>query len=39
MENGRVSFMVNMYEKKPDQEKQTIAEESERYIEELDRYL
>lgn len=39
MENGRVSFMVNMYEKKSDQEKQTIAEESERYIKELDRYL
>lgn len=39
MENGRVSFMVNMYEKKSIEEKQIIAEESEAYIKQLPRYL
>lgn len=37
-ENGRVSFMINMLNKKSDEELNEIREDSERYIDALDRY-
>ncbi len=37
-ENGRVSFMVNMYRKKSDEEKKQIREQSHAFIEGLERY-
>lgn len=37
-ENGRISFMVNMFDKKSNEEKNTIHEESEAYISGLKRY-
>ena len=37
-ENGRVSFMINMLNKKSDEELNEIRESSEKYIDALDRY-
>jgi deoxyribodipyrimidine photolyase-related protein len=37
-ENGRVGFMVNMYEKKSDQNKKEIRESAQNFIESLARY-
>ena len=36
-ENGRVSFMVNMFDKKGDQEKAEISTQSEKFISSLPR--
>ena len=38
MENGRANFMVNMFEKKSDEEKRAIRESSEKFIDSLKRY-
>ena len=37
-ESGRNSFMVNMYEKKSDEDKQAIKESSQKFLNELARY-
>ena len=37
-DSGRVNFMVNMYEKKSDEQKRAIRESSERFLEQLPRY-
>ena len=37
-DSGRVNFMVNMYEKKSDENKQEIAESTERFLSQLKRY-
>jgi len=37
-ENGRVSFMVNMFDKKSEEEQETIKTDSEAYISSLKRY-
>jgi deoxyribodipyrimidine photolyase-related protein len=37
-DNGRAGFMVNMYEKKSDEDKKAIRESSEKFLEQLSRY-
>jgi deoxyribodipyrimidine photolyase-related protein len=37
-DNGRAGFMVNMYEKKSDEDKEAIRESSEKFLEQLERY-
>lgn len=37
-DNGRAGFMVNMYEKKSDEDKEAIRESSEKFLHELERY-
>lgn len=38
LENGRANFMVNMFDKKDDEEKKAIRESSEKFINNLKRY-
>lgn len=37
-DNGRAGFMVNMYEKKSDEDKEAIRESSEQFLNQLERY-